>query len=171
MKLEDEIRTNPTTHRNLSGADLREANLREANLRGANLYGANLYGANLRGADLSGANLSGADLREANLYGADLPPFQIPQEGDLTVFKQVRDGSVIKLRIPGTARRTASLVGRKCRAEFAWVVEGSGVSKHNPEVLYIEDEIVRPDSYCDDVRLECAPGIHFFLTRQEAENY
>ena len=74
---------------NLTGANLTEANLTEANLRGANLTGANLTGANL-----TEANLRGADLR-----GADLPHFQIPQEGELIVWKSVR-GGVAKLRVP-----------------------------------------------------------------------
>jgi hypothetical protein len=35
--------------------------------------------------------------------------------------------------------------------------------------FYRQGETVRPDSYSDDIRLECAPGIHFCLTREEAE--
>lgn len=31
--------------------------------------------------------------------------------------------------------------------------------------------IVRADKYNDDPRVECTGGIHFFLTRQEAEEY
>jgi hypothetical protein len=162
---------------NLYDADLRGANLRGANLRGANLYGANLYGANLRGANLSGAdlrgaNLSGADLRGANLSDCKGLAFQIPQEGELIVYKRVR-GGVCKLRVPPEAKRTATPVGRKCRAEWVEVLEApeNGEGLHDSRVIYRAGEIVRPDKYDDDIRIECTHGIHFFLTREEAEAY
>jgi hypothetical protein len=180
----------------LRGADLRGADLRGANLGGADLSGANLggadlrgaylSGADLRGADLRGANLGGADLRGANLGGADLrgaylsgaksddntrwPHFQLPQ-GELVAWKKV-DGKIVQLRIPAEAQRTASLVGRKCRAEYAVVVSiegGEPVSTRG--LLYREGETVRPDSYDDDPKVECAHGIHFFATRAEAEEF
>ena len=30
---------------------------------------------------------------------------------------------------------------------------------------------VTPDSFSDDWQQECAPGIHFFITREEAQAY
>jgi len=181
---------------NLSGANLSRANLWDADLSraylwGANLWGANLSGANLSGADLSGAylsgaNLSGANLSRANLWdadlsraylwdadlsGADLPNFQIcPEEGSFIGWKKV-DGGVLKLLIPENAKRTSSLVGRKCRAEFVVVLEGSGISKHDGKTKYEPGMTVYPDKYDEDIRIECTSGIHFFITRKEAENY
>jgi hypothetical protein len=172
---------------NLSGADLSGANLSRANLSGADLSGANLSGANLSGANLSGANLSGADLSWADLSRANLSranlsranlkdtkglAFQIPQEGELIVWKAV-SGGVCKLRIPPEAKRTATPVGRKCRAEWVEVLEApkNGTGLHDPKVVYRAGEIVRPDKYDDDIRVECTHGVHFFLTREEAEAY
>ena len=155
--------------KNLQGVNLRWANLRWANLFRANLEGANLYGANLRGANLQGANLQGADLQ-----GADLPAFQIPQQGSLTVWKKT-SGGLAQLVIPANAKRTASLVGRKCRAEYALVTwlenTKESYSSHMEGFKYVENEFIYPDTYSDDIRVECAPGIHFFLTRDEAEAY
>ena len=162
---------------NPSGADLSEANLSGANLSGANLSGANLSRANLSGANLSGANLSGAHLSRANLSGADLsaanlPHYQIPQQGELIVWKASTTG-IVKLRVPPTAKRTASLIGRKCRAEYADVLEApeGAMDKHSGTLPYIVGETVRPDSYDPDPRVECSHGIHFFLTRAEAEEW
>ena len=158
------------------------ANLSGANLCGADLSGANLSGANLCGADLSGANLRGADLRGANLCGANLcgaeniPPLVsavtlIAAEGDLIGYKKLASGSICKLRIPAEAKRL-NATGRKCRAEYAVVLEGNGVSRHDPEFKYRVGETVRPREPFDDDRWnECASGIHFFLTRQEAEDF
>jgi hypothetical protein len=155
---------------NLSEANLSKANLSKARLSGANLSEANLSKANLSKARLSGANLFGANLSEANLSKANLPAFQIPQEGELIVWKKASLG-LVKLRIPPNARRTASLVGRKCRAEFAEVLQGSGKSLYDPSVCYKVGETVRPHNYSNDIRVECAPGIHFFMTRKEAGAY
>ena len=174
----------------LRGADLRGADLRGANLYGANLYGADLYGANLRGADLYGADLRGADLRGANLRGADLyganlygamniPPFasaqtSITPEGQLIGWKKCKNGLIVKLSIPTDARRS-NASGRKCRAEFADVIEtiggDVGISQHDGKTEYRVGARVTCDNWCEDRWQECAGGIHFFITREEAEDY
>jgi hypothetical protein len=161
----------------LRDADLRDADLSRAVLRGADLRSAVLNRAVLRDADLSDADLSRADLSRADLSGVKyLPAFQIC-EGDLIVYKKVA-GKIVTLAIPKDAKRTASIVGRKCRAEYAMVLEieghesvtsngcGNGIS-----TTYEEGKKVRPDSYDDDFRIECSHGIHFFLTRKEAEEW
>ena len=175
----------------LRGADLRGANLSRANLRGADLRGADLRGANLSYADLSDANLRGADLRGANLSYADLSDANLsraknlhyshcPDEGDFIAFKKLSCGLIAKLRIPAEAKRTSSIVGRKCRAEFAEVIAIykdekevlEGFSSHdNGKTKYVVGEIVKPDSYDGDPRVECTNGIHFFITKQEAIDY
>jgi len=151
---------------NLSRADLSEANLSRANLSWADLSRADLSGANLRGADLSGADLS-----EANLIGATLPAYQIPA-GDLVAWKKA-DGRIVELLIPSRAKRTACLVSRKCRAEFAFVraIEGAAQVESEQGCIYRIGEEVWPDRYCDDPRVGCSHGIHFFVTRQEAEEW
>ena len=82
-------------------------------------------------------------------------------------------GGLCKLRVPPEAKRTATPIGRKCRAEWVEVVEApeDGRAKHDERVVYRAGETVRPDSYNGDPRLECTNGIHFFLTREEAEEY
>ena len=157
---------------NLRGANLRGADLQGADLRGANLRGADLPGANLQGAILQGANLRGTTLQGADLRGADLPYFQVcPEEGDFIGWKKVRDNTILKLLIPAAAKRTSSLVGRKCRAEFVVVLEGEGVSTHDGMTRYYPGDTVYPDKYDGDIRVECTNGIHFFITKREAEEY
>ena len=131
----------------------------------------------LQDANLRRADLRGADLQDANLRGAYLPRYQIPQTGTLEVFKKV-EGKIVKLRIPAEAKRMISLVGRKCRAEYVKVLDiegggpvtsdgmGSGVS-----TTYEVSKTIKPDSYDDDIRIQCSHGIHFFLTREEAEEF
>ena len=181
----------------LSEADLSGADLRGANLYGANLRGANLYGADLSEADLSGANLSGANLWCANLSGANLwcakniPALTIaktsiiPDEGDVIGWKKAlaEDGTqiIVKLLIPTDAQRSNS-TGRKCRASKARVLDiqdmnGNSLndtiahSSHDEGFTYKVGETVQVDDFDTNRWNECAPGIHFFITRIEAVTY
>ena len=165
---------------NLSSADLSYADLRSADLSSADLSYADLRSADLRSADLSYADLRYADLRSANLRSAKTdektiwPYFQICS-GDLIVWKKVQ-GRLVNLLIPGEAKRTASLVGRKCRAEYAvvtWIEGDQPVtsSANGPATTYEVGETVYPDSYDDNPMVECSHGIHFFQTRKEAEEF
>ncbi len=165
---------------NLIGADLIGADLIGANLSGADLRDANLIGANLSVANLSGANLIGANLIGANLIGAKNSEFAIAQtrilpEGDLIGWKKCRDSVIVKLLIKSNIKRSHAF-GRKCRAESAEVLEifGAkiGISGYNPDFIYRAGEIVKPlEKFDNDFQNECASGIHFFITRVEAENY
>lgn len=141
---------------------------------------ANLRGADLSEADLREADLYDADLREADLSGCKNLHFQIcPKNGSFTAWKKA-SGCVVELKIPAWARRTSSIGSRKCRAEFAIVVDirdqnqkqiKTVTGKYDKTTVYEIGKIVRPDSYDSDPRVECSHGIHFFVTREEAENY
>ena len=164
---------------NLTGADLARANLTGANLTRANLTRANLVGANLTGANLMGADLTGADLEGSNLTGVKgmelaIARTRILPEGDLIGWKRCKSGVIVKLRIPEDARRSHAF-GRKCRAEFVDVLEviGAevGISIHDGKTEYRVGQRVTCNEWCDDWQQECAGGIHFFITRLEAENY
>ena len=153
----------------LSGANLSRANLSRANLSEADLSRANLYRANLYGVNLSRANLSGADLS-----GAALPNFQIvPSEGSFIAWKKTTKG-VIKISIPASAKRTSSLIGRKCRAEYVKVISGPGCGGFSPtkgNSIYHKGEVIYADKFDPDIRTECTNGIHFFMTKEEAEQW
>ncbi|MDO8611118.1 MAG: pentapeptide repeat-containing protein [bacterium] len=172
---------------NLSGAKLSRAKLSRAKLSRANLSGADLSCANLSGANLSGANLSWADLSWADLSGADLLEIKmdnknlqilvnqrlIAPEGDLIVYKKLNNGNIAKLLIPKDAKRVGGLIGRKCRAEFVEVIEGNGFSLTNQfsKIEYKSGARIVPDKFDPNPLVECSSGIHFFLTRQEAEDF
>ena len=152
---------------NLSRADLSRANLSRADLSGAYLLGANLSGADLSRADLSGANLSRAKGSELAIARTRILP-----EGSLIGWKKCQSGVIVKLRIPEEAKRSHAF-GRKCRAEYADVMEviGAevGISDHDRMTEYRAGERVTCDKWIDDWQEECAGGIHFYITREEAE--
>lgn len=157
-------------------------------LRGANLYGADLYGADLYGANLNGANLYGANLYVANLIGADLRgatnipfiPQACPDKGSFVGYKKANN-YIIELEILSDARRS-SATGRKCRCDKAKVLSITTLSGESTDIKSIESsydkafiytvgEIVEEPNFCEDRWNECAPGIHFFINRQEAVEY
>ena len=142
---------------------------------------ANLYGADLYGADLYGADLYGANLRDANLYGAkDIPAIAIAEtrvcaEGDIFGYKKCLNGIIVKLLIPKEAKRNNAF-GRKCRAEYAKVIEIIGadkaISQHDNSFIYKVGDIVGPTTpFDEDFTNECSTGIHFFITLEDAKNY
>jgi hypothetical protein len=139
---------------------------------GANLSGANLSGADLRSADLRSANLIGADLSGAIGFELSLARTRILPEGEVVGWKKCKNGVVVKLLIPSSAKRSHAF-GRKCRAEFATVTEvfgaDCGVSLHDGKTKYFAGETVTANVFDDDWMNECSGGIHFYITREEAE--
>ena len=164
----------------LSHANLSHAKLSDADLSGAYLSGANLSHAKLSGANMTGAYLYGADMSGANMTGtsnADLLFAQlsiVPEHVPFFAWKKCRDKVLVRLFIPSKAKRS-NATGRKCRAERAKVLEviGAevGVSLHDKNFTYKVGQWVRADKWDDNRWNECSSGIHFFLTRVEAENY
>ena len=129
-----------------------------ANLSRANLYGADLYG------------VKNAEYAQAQTY--------IVPEGSIIGWKKAIKPNggycIVKLRIPEEAKRS-NATGRKCRAEFADVLEIIGaetaISRHDNDIKYEVGKRMIPDSFDDNRWDECSNGIHFFITRVEAENY
>jgi len=153
---------------------LEKAVAANANLSDANLSGAYLSYANLSGANLRGANLSGAYLRGAKNAGKAIAKTRILPQGSIIGWKAA-SGHIVKLRIPEEARRSHAF-GRKCRAEFVDVLEIEGAevvytNQHGPKTEYRVGQRVTADKWDDDFQNECSNGIHFFITRQEAEEW
>ena len=137
--------------------------------------------ANFRGANLCYANLSGADLSGADLaHTQGVPPLSCPEEGTYIGFKKA-GGYIIVLEIAEDAKRS-SATSRKCRASKAKVlrienIDGTtaiinGVaSDFDESFIYTVGETISVNDFDEDRWCECAPGIHHFITRQEAVSY
>lgn len=184
----------------LRHADLRGADLRHASLHGAYLMHADLRDADLCDADLRDAALYRADLRGADLYGADLHRAYgvqlsiakisiLPDEGDIIGWKKAWTDNempptpvIVKLLIPADAQRS-NATGRKCRASTARVLDlqdkqgnslppdTTAYSSYDTDFTYKKGETVHVENFDTNRWNECAPGIHFFITRIEAAEY
>lgn len=183
------------TGANLSKANLSKANLFEAKLLRTNLSKANLSGADLTGANLTGAHLSWAKLLRTNLSGADLSkalnidtlswdsntafyPLQCPETGTYTAYKKVNN-LIVELEIPYDALRS-SATSRTCRASKARVISITDLAGHpagdrvlsdyaySPKIEYIVGQTIEIPNFDTNRWRECAPGIHHYITREEA---
>lgn len=186
------------TKANLNWASLWSANMEYANLNFSNLKNAYLRYANLRGADLKNAYLKNADLRNTNLKGVEFNysnlanAFLDGAKGNLIEYRKgkiltediigykvcdkaelPKNKVIVTLKIPRGAI-VFSINGYKCRTNRAKVIAIEGTdraySTFNNMSYYIGDEFNIYDFNCE-YNAECANGIHFFMTREEAFNY
>ena len=169
----------------LRGTDLEGTDLSSTYLRGADLRGANLRNANLRNANLRNANLRSTDLRNANLIGIKTNIYTIgynlacPEKGSFIGYKKAGK-YIIELLILKDAKRSSATT-MKCRCNKAKVLHIEDIktgekietvnSNYNPNFVYKVGEIVTVEDFDDDRWNECAPGIHFFMNKENAINY
>ena len=186
------------SYADLNNSALNNADLREANLYRAFCYYTNLCGADLRNADLREANLFRANLKDANLFGVNLKnaniinaeisentkidyPIACPETGSFIGYKKAGCEKIVKLQICEDAKRS-SATAKKCRCSKALVLAIENIygsdsvlqeieSIYNPSFVYRVGKIVEVPDFDDNRWNECAPGIHFFIDRQDAVEY
>ena len=158
---------------NLNGVDLRNADLREANLFRANLKDANLFGVNLKN-----ANIINAEINENTKIDY---PIACPETGSFIGYKKAVSEKIVKLQICKDAKRSSATT-KKCRCSKALVlaienIDGSDSglqeikSIYNHCFIYRVGEIAEVPDFDDNRWNECAPGLHFFVDRQDAVEY
>ena len=164
-----------------NSADLSYADLQSADLRSADLSYANLSYANLRYADLRSADLSYADLSYAKQN--ELTSFlniACPEEGSFIAYKKA-NGKIVKLMVTEDAKRSSATT-LKCRASKAQTISIENIdgtpydqnfvsSDYDSSFIYRIGEVVEVTTFDEDRWNECAPGIHFFLSKELAKQY
>lgn len=187
------------SYADLSGSCLRDSDIRWASLRFTNLRFANLNNTDLSNADLGDAYIKYADFSDAILLNTKnmkrLVPLACPETGSFIGWKKCDNNTLVKLLIPKNAKRS-SATGRKCRCDRAKVlgiyeIKHSATGEHyankselivrnslekthsifNPGFAYELGEWVQVPDFDEDRFRECAPGIHFFITIEEAISY
>lgn len=119
---------------------------------------------------------SSADLSSAKGSELAIAMTRILPEGDIIGWKKCREEKIVKLLVPAASKRSHAF-GRKCRAEFATVLEIIGGGKtaesyREDGFTYKVGETVRPkEKFNEDWTEECTSGIHFYITKIEAENH
>ena len=92
----------------------------------------------------------------------------------ITVYKKSDEGKIITLEIPIGAK-VFSINNNKRRTNKVKVIDMQGETElssiHDNDFKYhVGDEIEITD-FNERYNVECSTGIHFFLTREEAEKY
>ena len=175
----------------LNGASLRDANLSNADLRNASLKHTNLLNANLSNAccsyctlsytNLSGCNLKMTNFENSNLTGAILDEsekfrYGVILDKKIIGYKKCKYGRIVTLEIPKGAI-VFTINGYKFRTNKAKCIaisNGATIAYSNFENLSFTYEIGKTYSIKDFnliYNIECASGIHFFKSREDAENY
>ena len=157
----------------MSYADMSYADLHSANMKGADIRGANMRSANMIDTNIIGADLRSANMCDANMSGADRLRKGIKLSEPIIGWKKCKNNVLVKLELPRGAI-VFSINNKKCRTDKAKVLEIIGAdraySNYNFFSYYVGDVIEIFDFNCQ-YNVECAKGIHFFKTREEAENY
>lgn len=171
---------------NFNGGYIEDSSFENCHLSGSDFRGCLLNRVSFKGANLSGVRFYGATMHHCDFEGARGLSFQIPQEGELIGYKKCHvknpmtgmydSIAIVKVRVPPEARRTGVLTSNKCRAEFVEVLDvsnrGIAYSMFDHETKYSVGDVVRPSNgYDPSMEDPCVPGIHFFLTRKEAEEF
>lgn len=157
------------------------ANLQTANFTSAHIEECFFEHANLCNARFTSAHISkGTSFDSANLHGCEFDGEEKNRLGrildrPITGYKKSGEGDIVTLEIPAGAI-VFSINNRKCRTNRAKVIDTEG----KPELssifdkrfkYHVGDEIVPMGEFDLMYNIECTSGIHFFLTREEAERY
>lgn len=155
----------------------------------------------LTNVQLVNTNLAKAKIKDCKLDNIATNPFtsfynlQCPEEGSFIGFKKAYINItpnnktyfpslpvIVKLQITEDSLRS-SATSRKCRCSKAKVLSISyldgtecpedtiALSQHDNNFVYKIGEILEIKDFEKDRWKECAAGIHFFITREEAVNY
>ena len=171
---------------NLHYADLHCTDMDNAIFAKANLHGARIvfaqriYWANFTDADVTYVDFSDCSLDEKMFKGAKgfRPHMCCPEEGSFVAWKKCSGDKIVKLLIPENAQRTG-MCKEHCRASEVKVLEitdsegnkcEEAVSITDDSIIYRVGETVRPNAEFDNHMLIDGIGIHFYLTRTEAED-
>lgn len=168
---------------NLTDTDLIYTNLTDANLKNAVLVHTNLAFAilnwtDLRYTDLEYINLEGDNLLEARLSQDQKVRLGVCLKEPMVGYKKCWRGTkavIVTLLIPKGAI-VFSINGNKCRTNVAKVIDiddglEEAVSGYDKKFIYHKGKKVSPDHFDCAYNVECGGGIHFFRTREEAEDY
>lgn len=157
------------SHANLSNSHMENSTLDFAKMYDTKIDGTNMYGASLISTDLSCSNGNLIEYRKGKILRDDIIGYK------KCVDEHNRYAVTVTLKIP-RGSIVFSINGHKCRTNRAIVMAISGVPRaysllhEHCMSYYVGDEINIYNFDCQYNR-ECAEGIHFFMTREEAEEY
>lgn len=160
----------------LKGADFQDANMKTASFRYCDMRGCNIKGADLFGAVLEYANLEGIVSDEGTKWFR----LHCPEKGAFLGYKKCVNDRMVQLLIPADAKRTsATLPSCRCSKAKVLTIKSFDLKENFDEAwslvdenfIYRKGEWVEVKNFNEDRWQDSTTGIHFWLTREEAEAY
>lgn len=179
------------SHADLTGVDFSRSLCHNCNFSYANLKNVDFTSADLRGCSLAYADISGANMYFSMLEHADLTgiisdentqyfKMHCPETGAFLGYKKCFGFRIVQLLIPADARRT-SATNTTCRCDKAKVLTikdmetnqdyDEAISYVDQNFIYRRGQWIEAKNFNPDRWVDSTGGIHFFLTRKEAEAY
>ena len=172
----------------LSGTDLSNTDFTLCSFDGVML---NMRTASFRFCDMSDCNIKGANLYGAVLENADLTNIRsdeatqwfrlhCPETGAFLGYKKCVNDRMVQLLIPADALRTsATLPSCRCNKAKVLTIKSFDFKKNYDEAWSLVDENfeykrgewVEVKDFNEDRWMDSTTGIHFWMTREEAEAY
>jgi len=114
-----------------------------------------------------------AAINYCNRHGLPIPVIRTFEPPEI-VYKRCCDGKIVYAKVHRTAHVRGPCCGR-CRCNKATITDVSGDDKtatsiYDDNTKYSPGDEVDVDDF-DLSDEECAPGFHFFCTKEEAEKY
>ena len=156
---------------NLRNTNLTSLRANYINFRNANICGAQLYTASLSYSDLTGVI---ADENTKHYY------MRCPETGPFVAYKKCQDDRIVQLLVPADAKRSSATLDT-CRCSKAKVLAIKSIDEMTfydeayatitDSFVYRKGEWVEADSFDPERWNDAAPGIHFWMSREEAIHY
>ena len=165
----------------LKNCVFRECNLRGCNFQSAVFYGCRMQAVHIEGADFLGASLN--DIKLEDIYADETTKYYhlaCPPEGPFVAYKKCQDDRIVQMLVPKDALRS-SATRLTCRCSKAKVLSIKSIDetvKYTEAVATIDDNFVyRVGEWVEVYNFDtnrwhdAAPGIHFWMTREQAIHY
>lgn len=163
------------------GCSMRGANFKNAKMVTASFRYCDMRECNIEGADLFGAVLEYANLEDV-VSNADTKWFRLhcPETGAFLAYKKCVNDRMVQLLVPADAKRTsATLPSCRCNKAKVLTIKSFDFKENFDEAwslvdenfVYKKGEWVEVKDFNEDRWQDSTTGIHFWLTRAEAEAY
>lgn len=176
---------NKLEYADFTDCDFTDADIQSTNFQDVCFIDVNFEHADANGADFRNASFDNCELENMQ-YDECTAGFAMacPETGAFTAYKKARlynsNNCIVQLEVPADALRSSATT-RKCRVSKAKVVaiydmSGNSIQKnaysnHAKNFVYRIGKMVEVKNFDKDRWHECAPGIHCFITKKEAELY
>ncbi len=166
---------------NFHNTNFNNSDFSYSNFHNSNFYNSNFSYSDFNNIDFRNANFSKSNFNKSNFSNVSFNYRITPEEGVIIGWKKANK-KIVKLEINCSDEISGGLISRKLRTNKVKVLEIQNIdgtkvdineirSDYDEYFVYRVGETIEIGDFVKDDKIECARGIHFFLTRNEAIHY